>query len=67
MSGNQYATFEEKTGYTEEKNLHVRGTIERPNGIEFWLSQPRPKDISLDDWETLQEAKWNRIFKKEVV
>jgi len=40
MSGTSWATFDEATGYTEEKNLHIGGTIQRPNGTEFWMFNP---------------------------
>ena len=63
--GNSYATFEEKTGYTEEKNLHIRGTIPRGTRLEFWLTRPRPRGISIDEWDALEQAKWNRIFEKK--
>jgi len=67
--GNKWATFDEDTGYTEEKNPHISGTIPRGTKLEFWLSIPRPKGVSVDEWEEIQQAKWDRIFppKKEVV
>ena len=62
----EYATFEEETGYYEgEKNLHISGTIPRGTKLEFWLSRPRPQGVSIDKWEEIQQAKWNRIFRKK--
>ncbi len=63
--GNSYGTFEEKTGYTEEKDLHIHGTIPRGTKLEFWLTRPRPKGINIDDWEVEEEARWDRLFGKE--
>ena len=62
--GNQWATFEESTGWTEEKDLHISGTARTVRGTEFWLSRPRPKGISVDEWERLEQEKWDRIFEK---
>ena len=64
--GNSYATFDEATGYTEEKNLHIGGTIPRGTSLEFWMTAPLPKGVNLDEWEAEQEAKWNRIFGSKV-
>ena len=64
MADTEYATID---SIIPESSLHVRGTIPRPNGTEFWLSQPRPKGVSVDDWEKIQQEKWDRIFKKEVL
>lgn len=61
--GNSYATFEEGTGYYEgEANLHIGGTIPRGTSLEFWLTIPRPRGINYDDWERIQQEKWDRIF-----
>ena len=49
-----------------ESDPHVRGTINREGGkLEFWLSAPRPKNISVDAWESLQQDKWDSIFGRE--
>ncbi len=61
----KYATFDEDTGYTEEADLHKRGTIPRGTKLEFWLTTPRPKGVSIDDWEEIQQQKWDRIFGKK--
>jgi len=65
MMPNYYATPENDTG---EADLHIRGTIPRGGGkLEFWLSRPRPRGVSIDEWDRLEQAKWNRIFKKEAI
>jgi len=62
----EWATFDEEHGYYErEKDLHVHGTISRGGKLEFWLSRPRPVGLSIDEWEELEESKWNRIFGKK--
>lgn len=62
---NQYATMD---SVLPGKILHKRGTIERSGKLEFWLSQPCPRGVSIDEWEEIQQAKWERIFgKKETV
>lgn len=46
-----------------EADLHTRGTIRGSGGkLIFWLRQPRPKGVSVDDWEALQQEKWDKIF-----
>jgi len=59
---NEYATLDT---IVPEANLHISGTIPRKNGLEFWMSIPRPKGVSVDEWEEIQEAKWQRIFGKK--
>ncbi len=59
----EYATLDT---VEDDADLHIKGTIPRPGGkLEFWLSIPRPEGVSIDEWESQQQAKWNRIFKKE--
>ncbi|MCJ7791864.1 MAG: hypothetical protein MUP49_05610 [Dehalococcoidia bacterium] len=64
---NYWATPENDTGYVPDS--HVHGTIPKSrNGkisLEFWLSQPRPAGVSVDEWDRLESEKWNRIFGKE--
>ena len=46
-----------------EKDLHVSNTIPRSNGrLEFWLMQPRPTGVSLEEWEAFTQARWDRAF-----
>jgi len=61
--GNEYATPYNELPYTPD--LHISGTVVRPNGITFWLSRPRPSGVSVDEWEVQEQAKWDRIFKKQ--
>ncbi len=49
----------------DEQETHIKGTIPRPKGLEFWLSRPRPHGVSVDEWEELEEQKWERIFGKK--
>ena len=63
--GTSYATFDEETGYTTEKNEHIGGTVSRGTSTEFWLSRPRPKGISIDEWDRLEQEKWERIWGKK--
>jgi len=44
----QWATFEESTGYTNEKDLHTKGTGHRPGGgVIFWMFNPEiPQDAT---------------------
>ena len=64
MKENRYALMDDPI-MDEPPNLHVSGTIPRKKGLEFWMSQPRPEGVSIDEWEDIQQAKWARIFKKE--
>ena len=60
--GNEWATIDT---ISPEKITHIKGTIEKVGGkLVFWLSQPRPEGISIDEWEVIQQEKWDRIFKK---
>jgi len=65
--GNYWATPENDSPYTPD--LHIGGTITKNrNGktlTEFWLSRPRPKGVSYDDWEAQEQARWDRIFPKK--
>lgn len=65
--GCEYASLE--SAYEVDADSHIGGTVTRGiNGsTEFWLTAPRPKGTSLDEWERLQQEKWDRIFhsKKE--
>ena len=62
--GNQYAYMDDEWAFPEP-DPHIRGTIERSGGrLEFWLSRPRPRGIDIDEWEEMEQAKWNRIFGK---
>jgi len=63
--GNEYATPENDTGY--EPSLHKRGTIDTPRGIQFWLTRPRPKGFNMEEWDRLEQEKWDRIFGKKGV
>lgn len=61
--GTEYATPENELPYVPD--LHVRGTVKRPDSITFWLSRPRPKGMSVDEWDRLEQEKWQRIFGKK--
>lgn len=56
----RYATPENDGGYVPD--LHIKGTVKRPNSISFWMTRPRPEGVSIDDWDKLETEKWNRIF-----
>lgn len=62
--GNYWATPENDLLYTPDP--HIGGTIiKNRNGkalTEFWLTRPCPKDIGIDDWDRLEQEKWDRIF-----
>jgi quinol monooxygenase YgiN len=45
-----------------EKDLHIRGTLQKPGCLSFWLTQPRPVGVSYDEWEAETSANWDRIF-----
>ena len=62
----EYASLE--SAYEVDTDPHISGTIRRGGDrTEFWLSAPRPKGFTIDEWENIQEAKWSRIFRKENV
>jgi len=65
--GTEWATEDNELPYTPAP--HIGGTITKNrNGktlIEFWLSRPRPKGVSYDDWEAQEQARWDRIFPKK--
>lgn len=61
--GAEYATLD--SAYKVDADPHIGGTITRAGGkTEFWLTIPRPSHISLDEWEKLQQEKWEKIFGK---
>ena len=65
----EWATKDNELPYIPD--LHIKGTITKNrNGktfTEFWLTRPRPEGVSIDDWETIQQGKWDRIFKREAL
>mgnify|MGYP001591242766 FL=1 len=62
--GTEYATLDDIDEI--EPDLHVRGTIPRPGGkLEFWLAAPRPKGVDVEEWDRIQQAKWDHIFGKK--
>lgn len=64
---NQYALMDDPV-MDEPADTHIRGTIPRAGGkVEFWMSIPRPKGVSIDEWEEIQQAKWDRIWGKKRV
>lgn len=61
---NQYALMDDPI-MDEPADLHVRGTIPRGNGkLEFWMSAPRPKGMSQDQWDKIRQARWDLAFPK---
>jgi hypothetical protein len=61
-SGVQYATMDT---VLPDKDLHVNGTINRGGNLEFWLTQPRPRGVSVEEWDKITQEKWDRAFKRE--
>jgi hypothetical protein len=60
--GNEWATLD--TIDTHDKDLHINGTIRTSKGTRFWLTAPRPDEYTIDEWEKIQQEKWDRIFKR---
>ena len=48
-----------------DHDIHTQGTIRTPTGTRFWLTQPRPMSISVEEWEKQCQEKWDRIFPKK--
>lgn len=62
---NRYALMDDPV-MGEPADLHVRGTIPRAGGkLEFWMSAPRPKGVSVEEWDKIQQAKWDLAFPKK--
>jgi hypothetical protein len=62
QGGAQYATADT---ILPDADLHVKGTMPRSGGrLEFWLSQPRPKGISIKEWDKITQAKWDQAFSR---
>lgn len=64
MKENKYALMDDPV-MDEPHAPHVKGSTRKGKGVEFWMSQPRPQGVELDDWEEWQENKWERIFRKD--
>jgi hypothetical protein len=60
--GTEWATMDT---VLPESDLHVSGTMRGPRGTSFWLTQPRPKGVSLDEWEAKRQENWDSIFGKK--
>ena len=64
MKENRYALMDDAV-MDDTPNTHIKGTIERSGGrIDFWMAAPRPEGVSVDEWEKIQQAKWDTIFPK---
>ena len=66
--GNEYATPENDLPYVPD--LHVRGTVTSGDGrggtkLQFWFYSPRPKGVSIDEWDRIRLEKWEDIFGKK--
>ena len=62
QADNQYATMDT---VLPDANLHVRGTIPRSGGrLEFWMTSPRPKDMSMAEWDEITTDRFDRAFGK---
>jgi len=61
----EYATEDNDLPYVPD--LHIKGTISRgTNGSrEFWLTRPRPRGVSIEEWDRLEQEKWDRIWGKK--
>ena len=63
MAGSEWATMDT---VLPEADLHVRGTIPGPEGkLTFWMMQPRPKGMSLNEWDAITAERWNRAFARK--
>ncbi len=47
-----------------EKDLHISGTVLRPNGLTFWLTAPRPRGVPQEEWERRCQDRWDIAFGK---
>lgn len=68
MATQEYATEKNELPYVPD--LHIGGTIVRSPKkgrgarTDFWLTRPCPKGIDPDDWETQEQKRWDRIFRR---
>lgn len=62
-TGQEWATEDNELPYTPD--LHISGTVKKPGSLTFWLTRRRPKDVSPDDWDAQEQARWKRIFGKK--
>ena len=62
QGGSHYATADT---ILPDSDLHVKGTIPRSGGrLEFWLTQPKPSDVSVSEWDRITQEKWDRAFSR---
>jgi len=62
--GQEWATPERDD--TDYRGItHTQGIFPTQKGIRMYLSRPRPKGFDLNEWERLEQEKWERIFPKE--
>lgn len=62
--GNQYATMDTIRTDAAFSDVHTKGSIRKGNGTEFWMTSPRPKSWSYEDWEEYTQDRWDRAWQK---
>jgi len=55
--------YESDDADVAEKNLHIENTRDGPNGsITFYLYGPRPRGMTVMEWDAVRQKRWERIF-----
>lgn len=57
--GSQWATMDT---VLPDADLHTRGSINRAGNLEFWVTSPRPRGVSYEEWERITQKRWDRAF-----
>lgn len=61
-AGNQYATMDTIRTDAEFTDVHTKGSIRKGTGTEFWMTSPRPKGWSYDEWEEYTQDRWDKSW-----
>ena len=61
---NQYATMDTVRTDAAYTDVHIKGSIRRGSGVEFWMTSPRPKGWSYKAWEKHTQDRWDRAWRK---
>jgi hypothetical protein len=61
QGGTQLATMDT---VLPDADVHTKGTIRKGSygDIVFWMSTPRPKELTIEEWDAYRQKRWEKAF-----